>query len=204
MDIFKQANWLDIAFIILLLRGGYVAVCSGLHIEIFKFCGTVLAAYASLHYYSGLSLFLRVKIFGKGKHEDIFNLLAFTLLALGAYGLFVLLRNLFCRLIKMEAAPDFDKWGGFALGVAKSFIFASLLAFMLVVSNIGYLKNSVKGSYVGSRIFQIAPAAYVLAWDSIVSKLMPEEKINGSVVSLRKDISGKEDIAVEKDIIKDQ
>jgi len=188
MEILKHINWIDIVLVILLFRGGYIAVIRGFHIEIFKFCGTVLAVFASLHYYSALSLFLQKKSFGVGQYTDLFNLAAFLSLAFGAYGVFVLLRVLFCRFIKIEAVPDLDKWGGFVFGIGKSFLFLSLLVFTLAVTNISYFKGSIKSSYLSGRIFMIAPKLYTWTWSNFGSKFISEGGVNASVFELQEGI----------------
>jgi hypothetical protein len=55
--------------------------------------------------------------------------------------------------------------------------------FMLTISSIGYLKGSVQSSYLGKRIFLIAPDTYSWLWNSIVSKFSSSEKYNEGVTT---------------------
>jgi uncharacterized membrane protein required for colicin V production len=186
LDIVKGFNWLDIVIIILLFRTIYVAMKIGLAAELFKLLGTILAIYLSLHYYTGLSDYLKslmpsLKIIPLGFLDFLF----FVVLAVSGYIIFVFLRESFSRFIKMEAVPNLNKYGGMLLGVAGGFLFTGLLMFMLAISTVNYLEGSLKSSYLGNRFFKIAPATYTFLWDNLMSKFMPSEKFNQTVLEVK-------------------
>lgn len=189
LDIIKQFNWVDIIVVIILFRICYIAVKSGLPVELFKILGTLLAIYLSLHYYTMLSDFFRNRIAVKSLPLEFLDFLSFTVLAILGYLIFVSLRVLFHRLIKMEATPQFNKWGGLILGVGRGILLGGLIIFMLIISSVSYLKNSVKDSYSGKRLFKVAPATYSALWDNLMSKFATQEKFNSTILEVQKYIS---------------
>jgi len=187
----KQFNWVDILIIILLFRVGYISLKNGFPIALFKLCGTVLAIYASLHYYTVLSdSFLNFFSIKKAPLELI-DFVSFLFLALISYFLFVLFRNIFTHLIKMEAVSTLNKWGGLFLGAIRGVLLCGLLIFMLAVSGVNYLNSSAKHSYFGSWFFGAASNTYSFLWNDLVSKFMPNEKFNLKVTDTEEKFSKK-------------
>ena len=194
LNILRQINWVDIFVLILVFRVCYIAVKSGFPPEFFKFLGTIAAIYLSLHYYTVLSdligrwlsrwLSLREKM-----PLEFLDFVTFTFLAILGYVLFVLLRNVFCHFINIEAVSALNKWGGLFLGMARSILLASLVLFMLVISSVGYFKDSVKASYFGRRLFSVAPETYTWLWDGIGSKFSKGEKYNQVIPEVKDSLS---------------
>lgn len=185
LDIAKQFNWVDILVVILLLRIGYVALRNGLVIEFFKILGTVTAIYLSLHYYTALSDWVRMRLGSEKVPLEFLDFLFFVVLAIGGYSIFVVLRSVFSRFIKMEAVPKLDKWGGFILGMGRGVLLVGLVIFMLGISGVDYLKSSIKGSYSGRRLVKIAPDAYSWLWNALASKFASNEKFNKTILKVQ-------------------
>lgn len=185
----NQVNWLDIFVLIILIRICYVAIKTGFLLELFKILGAILAAYLSLHYFSRLSSFVSTLIGFRNISPAFLSLLSFVFLAGAGYLAFSFLRRIFLKLIKMEAVSTLNKWGGFVLGVARGFLFASLVIFIFVISGIGYLKKGVTVSYSGKALFRIAPAAYSWVFNGLVSKLVTGEKFNQIIFDAEKEIN---------------
>jgi len=180
----KQFNWIDIFIVIIAIRICYVSLKSGFTVELFKFLGVVLAIYLSLHYYSDLADFIGARI--KKVPVGFLHLFAFVTLAIVGNLIFVLLRSIFYRFIHMEAVPQLNKWGGFVLGIARCILVVGLLIFILVIPKIGYLKKSVANSYSGKYFLRVAPNVYSGLWNNLISKFMPKEKFNQSVLDIQK------------------
>lgn len=189
LEIFKQFNWVDILVVIILFRISYIAVKNGLPGELFKFLGVLSAIYLSLHYYTVLSDFFRNSLGVKSLPLEFLDFLSFIVLAILGYLVFVSLRSVCCRFIKMEATPKLNKGGGFILGIGRGFLVVGLIIFMLVISTIGYLKNSVNDSYLGKRLFKVAPATYSALWNNLMSKFMAKEKFNKTILEVSKDLN---------------
>jgi membrane protein required for colicin V production len=180
----KQFNWLDIFVVIIILRIGYIANKNGFSGELFKFLGTVLAIYLSLHYYIIFSDYIGSRIGVNNIPLEYLTSGLFIILAILGYIIFAILRKVFYRFIKMEAVPNLDRWGGLLLGLARGILVASLIMFILVTSPIGYLKDSVVGSYSGKYLFKIAPRVYGSLWNSIASKFVTREKFNKAILEI--------------------
>jgi membrane protein required for colicin V production len=179
----KQFNWVDIFVVIIFIRICYVSLKSGFPVELFKFLGVVLAIYLSLHYYTSSADFIDARI--KKVPLEFSNLFSFAVLAILGNLIFVLLRSIFYRFIHMEAVPQLNKWGGFILGIARGILVISLLTFILVMSNIGYLKRSVANSYSGEYFLRVAPNIYSGLWNNLISKFMTKEKFNKAVLDIQ-------------------
>lgn len=190
MDILKQFNWVDIFYVIILIRIGYVAVKNGFPVELFKLLGILLAAYLSLHYYIIFSDYIVGRIGEKALPlQDDITFLSFIALAILGYLIFMLLGRVFSRFIQMEAVPNLNKWGSLILSIMRSFLCVSLLIFILVISPWGYFRDSVNNSYSGKRLFKIAPAAYTWLWDSIMSKFSTQEKFNETIFKVQANLT---------------
>ncbi len=190
LEIARQFNWVDILVIILLLRIGYIAIKNGIAAEFFKLPGIISAIYLSLHYYTALSDWIKSYVFAKQKMPLRFlDFLVCLVLAIIGYLIFVLLRSIFCRFVKMEAVPTLSKWGGLVLGVARGFLLVSLVVFMLAISSISYLKNSVKNSYSGQQLFNVATGTYSWLFNAVASKFIPGEKFNKTIFEDQEDLT---------------
>ena len=89
----------------------------------------------------------------------------------------------------MEAVSALNKWGSLLLGIARAALSASLIMFILATSGVEYFRNSVKESYLGQRLFSIAPDTYSWIWNSVVSKFSVSEKYNAVIPSIKEDFS---------------
>lgn len=185
IDFIKQINWVDIFVIILLFRIIYIAIRKGLVIEVFKLAGTLTAVFFSFHFFTSLSDFLLNKINLKFLSLEFLDFLSFIILALLGYGIFLLLRETLGKLIKMEASPNFSHWGGLFLGVIRAIIFVSLVIFIMAIPSITYFKKSINDSYLGKKIFYVSPKVYEGIWNSLISKFMPEGKINSTISEIQ-------------------
>ncbi len=177
-----QLNWIDFLILIILFRIGYVAIRSNIAVELFKLAGTVLAIYLAFHYYTVLSDFIRHRIhIGKKMPVDFFDFVCFLFLVGVGYMAFVGLREVFCRVVKMDAIPTLNRWGAFVIGLSRGVLVCGLVIFMFVISTISFLKNSTVKSYSGKYLYGIGPSVYSSIWEGLMSKFMTEEKLNKTV-----------------------
>lgn len=181
VNFIAQSNFVDIVIIIITLRICYIAAVMGLVVEFFKLLGVLFATYISLHYYTSISDIIQRHFFSKEMPLEFMDFLVFVILAFLAYLGVIVLRSIFYRLIKLEATPKINKMSGFILGLGRAYFSVGLLVFILSISSVSYLNDSVKHSYLGSRAFSISPRSYNWIWNSIVSKFSPGEKLNPTV-----------------------
>ena len=182
LDIFRHFNYLDIIILIIILRICYIAIKTGLPVELFKLVGILSAIFLSLHYYVFLSDSMLKNIDLGLAPLKLVDFLIFIFLAIAGYLLFMFLRCIFYRFIKLEAVPTLSKWGGLVLGVLRSLFMSSLICFTLLVSGLPYLNKSVENSYLASRIYKVPFNTYKWGWNSLFSKFMGSEKSNMNVV----------------------
>ncbi|MFH1198637.1 MAG: CvpA family protein [Candidatus Omnitrophota bacterium] len=184
VDIIKQFNWLDIVVIVLFLRVIFVAIKGTLFAELFKTLGTICAIYIGLQYYTALSDFIRgsIPLESLPMELDFLDFISCSLLSIASYLVFVILRAAARRIFHMEPIPDIDKWGSIILGFIRSFLFISLVIFLLACSTVSYIKRGIAVSYTGKYLLNIAPSVYKGIWSNVTSKLMPQEKFNDTVL----------------------
>ena len=182
-DLFRHFNYLDIFILILILRICYVALKTGLPVELFKLAGILAAIFLSLHYYIFLSGSIVEKIDLGLTPLGFVDFFIFISMAIAGYLLFMALRCIFYRFIKLEAAASLSKWGGLALGAFRGLFMAGLITFTLLVSGLPYLNKSVENSYLAGRIYKVAPDTYKWLWNSVFSKFMGSEESNKSKVT---------------------
>lgn len=185
LNILRQFKWVDIFFIILLLRICYVALKNGFPVELFKLLGTTSAVYLALHYYIVFPDYIINSAGVKNIPLEYLTFFSFILLAILGYLTFVLLSRVFLRFIHIEAVSNLNKWGGLILGAIRSFLLISLIIFIFVIAPMGYFRSSVTNSYSGRRLLKIAPAAYAWMWNSIMSKFRTQEKFNDAILKIQ-------------------
>jgi uncharacterized membrane protein required for colicin V production len=183
MDInaIKQFNFLDIVVLIILFRICYIAIKTGLAIELFKLLGVIFAVYIASHYYTALSDIIRRRYIPSNIPLEFLDFVIFIILGIVSYLGFVLLRSTFYRFMKMEAAPKLNRYGGLILGVARAYFTIGLLVYILLISSVSYLSTAVKYSYLGSRFSSVSAQTYNWIWENIFSKFSPQEKPNSIV-----------------------
>lgn len=191
MNIFKQLNWVDIFVVIILFRIGYIAMKNGFSVEIFKLLGVITAIYLSLHYYTSFSDWVaqRITLAKEKAPLEFLDFCVFVILIIIGYLVWAILREVICRYIKMEAVPSLNKWGGLVLGITRAYFSVGLIIFMLAISSISYFKDSVSNSYSAGFFFKVAPTTYSWLWNNLTSKFMTQEKFNGVVLEVEKDIN---------------
>lgn len=178
LGILRQINWVDILVLLVAARVCYIAAKRGFFIELFKLLGTVLGIYLAFHYYTLVSDWVGKRIKIPGMPLDFFDFIFFIILFLLGYAIFILLRETFTHLVKTEVLPKLNAWGGFILGIGRAVLLSSLIIYMLAISSINYLKNSVVTSYSGKSLFRVSVLAYTTIWDKFMSKFMAKEKLN--------------------------
>lgn len=189
LNILRQFNWVDIFFVIILLRTCYVAAKHGFIVELFRLLGTILAIYLSLHYYINFSDYIIEQTPAKNLPVEYPAFFSFVVLAVIGYLFFVFLGKAFSRFFHTEAASTLNRWGSLILGIARSFLFASLIMFIFVVAPVGYFRKSVDSSYSGKYLLKVAPEAYRWLWDSVMSKFRVQEKFNESAIKIQADLA---------------
>lgn len=184
LNILKQINWVDIFVLLLVIRVCFVAVKNGFPVELFKLLGTIAAIYLASHYFATLAELLFGWIgLGKVLPLEFLQFVVFLLLAIFGYAVFLLLRVIFHRFLKMEAVSSLNKWGSLFLGAIRGIFLASLIIFMMFISSVSYFQESVKSSYSAKGLFMLSPNTYSWLWNNAVSKFAGKERFNHFVTT---------------------
>jgi len=183
----KLLNWIDIAILIIFVRILFISLKTGIGAEIFKLLGALTAAYLSLHYYSSVAGYFATRFALDPSAIAGFEAMFFVILACIGYGFFLLLRLLLKRFMNMEVVPTLSRIGGLLLGIFRAFLFGSLLLYFFLATAHPYLNKSVRTSFSGMALVNLAPSTYNFCWNAVTSKLAPREKFNGAVFEIQKD-----------------
>lgn len=180
-NILTRLNWIDFIVLSVLIRVLYVGGKNGFIVELFKLIGIIFTTYISLHYYIKLSDLIGQRLPKAQVPSELVHFLVFILLVAVSYSVFVLVRRAFCNLVKMEAAPLLSKWGGVFLGIGRGILTSSLVMIILLMSIFSYMNASVRKSYSGRYLFDVAVGTYSVIWNSFMSKFMAGEKFNDAI-----------------------
>jgi uncharacterized membrane protein required for colicin V production len=186
ISVLQQLKWLDIFVIILFFRVCYVAIQTGVLVEVFKLFGTVLAVFFSLHYFRTLAEFISTRFLGANGNIAWFDFVSSIALALLGYGIFFAIRLIFCRVITMQTVPALQRWGGFIIGMVRGLLTVGLIVFIMALSPVDYMHKSVKSSFSGCDVVMIADKTYTRLWDNILSKFMTTSHYNRAVSEVAK------------------
>ncbi|MFA6384887.1 MAG: CvpA family protein [Candidatus Omnitrophota bacterium] len=186
IEFLKLLNWIDIAILIVFLRILFISLKTGIGAEIFKVLGALTAAYLSLHYYSSVSGYVTNRFSLDASGIATIESMSFVLLACAGYAFFLALRLLLKRFINMEVVPALSRFGGLLLGIFRAFLLGSLLLYFFLTTANPYLAKSVRTSFSGMELVNLAPSAYNFFWDAVMSKLAPREKFNSAVFEIEK------------------
>ncbi len=177
-EIAGSLNWSDIFFIILLIAICYINFAKGLISAIFKFFGVLFASFISINYYSyiaqGLERFIPTNI-------SLLNFLSFFILTAICISISELMLFGFNKLFNLQAISTLERWGGLLFGLLQGILIFGLFVLSLNLLEIDFLKNSFKNSYFSHKVVTMQLKAYERVWNSIVVKLLPEEKTNYSL-----------------------
>ena len=177
--VLSKFNWVDILTLLLFLRSCFIGSKKGFITELFKVFGLLIAIYISLHYFSQASGILTKWVPFLG--VTFADFLCFVTLAILPYVSVALFRIAVLNFVKVEAANLLDKWGGFSLGIVKAYMAVSLLFIGFYFLNVSYLKESLKRSYLGSKVVNTDVKIYQVLVNGVVSKFAPRESFNNDL-----------------------
>lgn len=189
LDLITKLNWIDLLLVFIAVRILYIGAKKGLLVELFKVLGILAAIYLSMHYYTFVSDFFNQRLNLKVIPLDFLDFLVFMFLAGVGYLLFLVLREVCTHLVKMEAIPTLNKWGGLIVSTARVVLFTGLIIFGLTISCVNYLKESVEKSFSGAYLYEVAPSVYSWVWNNISSKIMSQEEFNKTIQKMIDDFN---------------
>ncbi len=177
-----KINWVDILIVLVSVRIIYVGIKNGFIMELFKLGGVVFAIFISFHYYTKLSQILQNH---SGISHGTADFLCFGFLWGVVVLIFKFIREGLMLVFKVEALSLVDQWGGLLLSIIRGALTGSLVLVFLQVSGVEYWKNHARKSFFSPYLAQLSPKCYEAAYERIVSKFFPTEKLNPAVLKLK-------------------
>ena len=165
----KSINWVDVAFIALLVRMIFVGIQNGFISEFFKSIGITFAVFVSLHYYSVIAAQVIQKTHLNWPYWDLVIVVG---LCLSVLGIFKLLRVGILILFKVESNHEgFDKYSAGIVSIARGFLVCSLTIFMILLMHSGFLTRMTMRSYSYKLVGHTAVSTYSYLYNNLVGKL---------------------------------
>ncbi len=154
-NFFSQLNWVDLFFVICLIRTCYIGLSRGFTPEIPRLMCAFLTVVLSYYYCGRLGQFLSKYPVIRPEAVDA---LAFIVLVV----FLAILSNVVCvlyRVVMKASGPQmFEAVGGLIIGFIRGVVIASLLLICTQYIAPEYVERSVnKGSLVGSKLILVAP-----------------------------------------------
>ncbi|MEA3305586.1 MAG: CvpA family protein [Candidatus Omnitrophota bacterium] len=138
---FTRINWVDVLFVIIVLKNTYAGSQRGFFSELFHILAACFAVIFSIHFYFSVARFFSIYLFIP---LNIGNLISFFILSLLAYLIFIRIYNLLQKVIKIEILPAINNIGGLLFGFCKGFAFSTFIAVLLLLIPLNYITRSVK------------------------------------------------------------
>ena len=151
-------NWVDILFVTLLIRVGYVALKSGVLPEFFRFFGLLSAFIVSFNHYEALSYFLSARSEWAGSRPDIISFLFIFFSILFVFRVISIIAKIF---FGGDNISRLNRISGFSVGIGRASLMIALVYVLLVNGPFAYLSRSAEdNSFSGRYISKIAPFVY--------------------------------------------
>lgn len=152
-------NWVDIVFVTLLVRIGYVGFKNGLLPEFFRLAGLLTAFILSFNNYMLVADFLAKHIKLTDTKGEVAS---FLLIFLSSVILFKLLAALTTKLLgcKNEVSMA-NKIAGGLVSLGRALLIIGFIYMLLIYSQVGYLEKSTKEkSFLATYASRIMPFTY--------------------------------------------
>lgn len=151
-------NWVDILFVTLLIRIGYIGYKNGLLSEFLRFLGLLIAFLLSVNNYALISSFLSSHTKWAGEELDI---ISFLFIFLSVLFIFKIATSVTSMLLDRSLISGISKLAGLAIGFGRGILLISLIYTLFVISPFEYISKSAKDRSLASRyISNVASTAY--------------------------------------------
>jgi uncharacterized membrane protein required for colicin V production len=154
-NFFSQLNWVDVFFVICLIRTCYIGFSRGFTPELPRLICAFLTVVLSYQFSGRLGLFLsKYPVIRPEAVDALAFIVLVAFFAVVSLGICMLYRVL----MKASGPHMFEVVGGFILGLVRGVVVASLLLNCISLFASDYVARSVnEGSLVGSKLISLAP-----------------------------------------------
>lgn len=154
MEWVSRVNWVDVLFLIIILRSIYVGSQRGFFAELFNILGMGIAIVLSIQFYSQIAAFLNKYLYIP---RNISGIISFLAVAFLIHLLFQFATGLIKKVVKVEIFPNFNKginaFGGPIIGFCKGMMVSLFIFLVLLLIPIGYVINSAKDGSLSGHFF---------------------------------------------------
>lgn len=154
MEWVSRVNWVDVLFLIIILRNIYVGSQRGFFAELFNILGMGIAILLSIHFYSQIAAFFNKYLYIP---LNISNIISFLAVAFLICLLFQFISAIVKKVVKVEVFPDFNKainiFGGPIVGFCKGTAVSLFIFLVLLLVPISYVVSSAKDGSLSGQFF---------------------------------------------------
>jgi len=178
-DLARQFNWLDVVYLILLIRVCYVAQERGSLVEIFKVLGLLIGILLSFENFNFLGEFIRNQL---SIPPELINAVCFVALLIFGYFISMVFRDLILKFIKRKDKPaPLDKLAALVLGAFRASLIFSLVLLTLRLSGPENMRNDVKRSYLAPYFLELSSKTHLFIFNVIIKKIKPDFQANPTI-----------------------
>ena len=156
-------NWIDIFFVTLLIRIGYIGFRNGLLSEFLRFLGLLIAFLLSVNNYTLISSFLSSHTKWAGEELGI---ISFLFIFLSVLLIFKIVTSVTSVFLDRNLISGLSKLVGMGIGFGRGILLISLIYALFVNSPFEYISKSARDrSLAGQYISNVASTVYRIGMD---------------------------------------
>jgi uncharacterized membrane protein required for colicin V production len=174
-------NAVDVFVAIILATVIYIGRRGGLVAETINLAGNFCTIFVSFHYYTRFADVLRVQFFGKDASTEF---LAFNLLAVGTFLVFVLVSRGWILILRIKPYQWIDKWGSLVLSLIRGYWLCGLLFVVLLLAEHDYATPRARQAISGLMFRSAATDLYKASYSRCIESIFLGEKINEEIFKL--------------------
>ena len=179
MEFLKSLNWIDLLMVVLAVRIVYISAMTGFVTEFMKTAAVLISVLLAFHYYTKIAAVLGHFV---GLTPPLLEALVFAAIWAFTFIVMKFIRDGIFLIFTVQAISLVDKWGAMAVSIARFALTASMLMFVLVLTDQPYLERMTMSSFSQKYIFLVAPETYQKMMNGFVVKLLPKQKVNPAVM----------------------
>ena len=179
MEFLKSLNWIDLVVAVLAVRIVYTSIKTGFVTEFMKTFATLIAVFLAFHYYTKIAAVLGHYV---GLTPAVLEALVFTILGVVTFIIMKFVRDGIFLVFTVQAISMVDRWGAVVVSLARFVLTASMLMFVLLLTDQPYLERMTMLSFSQKYVLLVAPETYQKMVNGFVAKLVPNQKANSAVI----------------------
>ena len=151
-------NWVDLLIVLIVVRGIYIGIKTGLSYEFYRFLALILGYYSALVFHSDGARFIMSHTLIKEKWA---HLVAFIGIATIVFLVVIIVLKVLHKIMRIEFAPGINGIGGGIIGGLRSFFIVSLVLLAIFFVPCRYIKKQIyDDSYLGNYAIKYTPRVF--------------------------------------------